>query len=116
MQLLTHRRPITQGRARLEIQFVQGLEFGVPESEVEEEEEEEEADYFMDGPRTKVAVEEEDDDMTIRQFFDGRSIPEMSLSDDDAAVIRFNESVDMSGLTINLTHLFEEEEDGSEVE
>jgi hypothetical protein len=118
MQLLTQRRQIAPARPKLEIQFVQGLAFGVdnedeaslPKSRAnidelasESEGDDNELHRTQEPPEEEEEEEDEvDNDATIRRFFDGRTIPMIHLSDDDDKVIIGHSDIDISGLEMNL--------------
>jgi hypothetical protein len=116
MQLLTRRGE--PRRPRLEIELVNSLEFGVPARTEEEDDETDALPYFDASPvgkprttrRARDSGEEDDDDMTIRRFFDGRTIPVINVSDDDPE-IKVSESIGFSGLLAALNEAYEEEEE-----
>jgi hypothetical protein len=132
MRLLTQRRQIAPARPMLEIEFVQGLEFGVDNEEDSSllllkstanidnlvspsETDEREVRGVQEPPDDEEEEEDEaDEDSTIMRFFDGKTIRMIHLSDDDDKVIVGHSDIDISGLEMNLSDWYGEADDEAE--
>jgi hypothetical protein len=115
MQLLTQRRQIAPAHPKLEIQFVQGLTFGIDNekesslksaaniNELMSTSEVDESDVHKMQEPPEEEEDEVDNDMTIRRFFDGRTIRMIHLSDEEDQVIIEHSDIDVSELEMNLS-------------